>query len=64
MKQTKAGKWKVLGFTNEQREVIFQRLRSRAKGLIVKKHNKEYKELFKKLREQEIKKIKKELKIK
>ena len=37
-----AGKWILKGYTKKERNIIYQRLRSKAKGIITKKYNKEY----------------------
>ncbi len=52
----KVGKWKVAGFGKVEREILYQRLRSKAKGIIVKKYKMEYLKVFKDLREKELKK--------
>ena len=55
MKKSKAGKWRVLGFSDKEYDIIYQRLRQEAKGMIIKKHNKEYLKVLRKLRTEYLK---------
>ena len=58
MKKSRAGKWKVLGFSDKEYDIIYQRLRQEAKGIVIKKHNKEYLKVLRKLRTEYLKELK------
>ena len=64
MRTSKAGKWIIMGYTKEQRDLVYERLRSRAKTIITDRHKKEYLKVLKNLIKKHLNKIKKENKTK
>lgn len=49
-----AGKWLIAGVSDKDRDAIYSKLRSRAKSIIIKKYNKSYRRVLKKLIKEEL----------
>ena len=52
-KKTNVGKWILIGVSKQDRDIIYSKVRGRAKTILVRKHKKEYDRLLKKEHEKE-----------
>ena len=50
-KQSKVGKWLIAGFDEKQSRILYERFRSKAYQILKKKHEREYKKIITKLKD-------------
>lgn len=53
-----AGKWVIVGFTNKEYKIVYNKLRQTAKEILKSRHKREFKKIMKNLLKKEIKKWK------